>query len=44
LERNPEMGKHAEKIAQRGWGYFDKSGYYKIPAVKRYADELAKRK
>lgn len=46
VERNPEMGKKAEKIAQRGWGgtNFDKSGYYKIPAVKRYADELAKRK
>ena len=46
VERNPEMGKHAEKIAQRGWGStnFDKSGYQKIPAVARYADELAKRK
>lgn len=46
VERDPKMGKHAEKIAKQGWGStnFDKSGYYKIPAVKRYADELAKRK
>lgn len=46
VERDPKMGKRAEEIAKRGWGStnFDKSGYYKIPAVKRYADELAKRK
>lgn len=46
VERNPEMGKHAEKVAKRGWGStnFDKSGYQRIPAVQKYADELAKRK
>lgn len=46
IERDPVQGKNAERNAIRGWGtgQYDKSGYYKIPAVKRYADELAKRK
>lgn len=46
VERDRKRGKEAEKIAQRVWGStnFDKSGYYKIPAVERHADELAKRR
>ena len=46
IERDPARGKSAEINAKRGWGIsdWDKSGYYRIPAVKKYADELERRK